>query len=258
MKKTYSDIPEGQVHYLTEGMGDPLLLLHQTVFSSDEYADVIPFLSGRYHMIAMDTLGYGNSDKPPSQYTVEDYGRSIIHFLDALGINKTNIAGHHTGATLAIEVATTHPERVDKLVLSGVSLYNEEERKKIMDHPMFDPIEIADDGSFLMQLWNFHRNAAPDRSPEMNYRRMVADLLAGPRMNDGHYASVPYDRRGKLPMIQNPTLVMCGTNDMFYNKLDEVHALVPGSAKHIIEGGGNGIAFEMPQEFAQAILDFFG
>ena len=45
MKKAYADIPEGQMHYRIEGTGEPILLLHAAVSSSDEYARVIPFLS---------------------------------------------------------------------------------------------------------------------------------------------------------------------------------------------------------------------
>ena len=45
MKRAYVDIPEGQIHYRVEGKGDPILLLHAAVTSSNEYTRVIPFLS---------------------------------------------------------------------------------------------------------------------------------------------------------------------------------------------------------------------
>ena len=48
MKKAYADIPEGQIHYRIEGTGEPILLLHAAVSSSDEYARVIPSLSKKY------------------------------------------------------------------------------------------------------------------------------------------------------------------------------------------------------------------
>ena len=54
--------PHGQVHYRTAGAGEPLLLLHQTSRSSDEFAEMLPILGRSRRVIAMDTLGYGDSD----------------------------------------------------------------------------------------------------------------------------------------------------------------------------------------------------
>ncbi len=73
MKRAYVDVPGGQVHYRTEGRGRPLILIHQSVCSSDEYSRVLPLLAKNYRVIAMDTLGYGESDKPPRVYDIPDY-----------------------------------------------------------------------------------------------------------------------------------------------------------------------------------------
>ena len=50
MKRAYADIPEGQIHYRYEGKGEPILLLHAAVGSSDEFKKVIPFLSKTYRL----------------------------------------------------------------------------------------------------------------------------------------------------------------------------------------------------------------
>ena len=62
-----ADVPEGQVHYPAEGTGEPVLLLHMALSSSDEFTRVIPFLSKAYRAIAMDFLGYGDSDEAPRE-----------------------------------------------------------------------------------------------------------------------------------------------------------------------------------------------
>lgn len=59
MKRYFLDTPYGQIHYVVEGFGDPLILLHQAPRSIDEYAKIIPILSRNYRIIAMDTLGAG-------------------------------------------------------------------------------------------------------------------------------------------------------------------------------------------------------
>ena len=110
MKRGYIDTPEGQVHYRTEGNGESFLLLHKAGLSSDEYTEMLPFLGKSYRAIAMDVLGYGNTDLPKPEPKFDDYVKNIMHFLDAMKINKTSIAGHLLGSSFAAEIAATHPE----------------------------------------------------------------------------------------------------------------------------------------------------
>lgn len=261
-KRGYVDIPEGQVHYRFEGSGEPLLLLHQTPYSSDEYTPMIPILAkGGCWVVAMDTLGYGMSDKPPRPYTIEDYARSIVSFLDALGIKRTSVAGHHTGTSLGIELAASYPERVDKLVLSGCSLYTPEERQAFLSHSQRQPMKLSRDGSFLMENWNSiwasaEANNNPNMTPEIAFRFFVGKMMAGPKLHDAHHAAYRYEKEPKLPLIKSPTLVQYGTLDSFYPKLESVRKLIPRCRVRIIEGAGNQIANEQPEEFAQSILEF--
>ena len=72
MRKGYIDIPEGQIHYRTAGNGEPVLLLHMTAQSSMEFESIIPILAKSYRVVAMDTLGHGNSDNPPGGFRIEE------------------------------------------------------------------------------------------------------------------------------------------------------------------------------------------
>src|SRR5271157_2385266 len=97
MKRAYADIPEGQIHYRIEGSGEPILLLHAGVTSSDEYKRVMPFLSKTYCTIAPDFLGNGDSDPAPYPYQILDHARTMISFMDSLCIKKAIVVGHHVG-----------------------------------------------------------------------------------------------------------------------------------------------------------------
>ena len=72
----------GDVHYIDVGSSEtpPLVLLHQTPRSIDEFADAIPLLAVEHRVIAMDNPGYGCSDIPPRQPTVEEL--SLIHISE--------------------------------------------------------------------------------------------------------------------------------------------------------------------------------
>jgi pimeloyl-ACP methyl ester carboxylesterase len=255
MKRGYVDIPEGQIHYRTEGAGLPLLLLHQSVFSSDEYSRVIPLLSKDFWVIAMDTLGYGESDKPPRVYQISDYARSVVSFLDSIGIGKTSVVGHHTGASIAVELAVTYPEQVEKLVLSGCPVNRGEPIPGFMQ-----PIQIKEDGSHLIAVWERAKSFGP-RAPVQIINEMALEYLkAGPRGEEAHQASFRYDVLPKLPLIKCPTLVLSGRKDLFVSEVENIRKLIPRSKSLIIEGPGTGPAIirRRPEAFAESLLSFLG
>jgi pimeloyl-ACP methyl ester carboxylesterase len=257
MKRSYVDIHEGQIHYQMDGSGENLLLLHSTGMSSEEYFQMIPILARTHRVIAMDLLGYGNSDKPPLGFRIEDHALSIVHFLDALGFKKTSIAGHHGGSRLAVEIAATWPERVDKLVLSGCPWYSSEERQVLPNDPKFSPLEIKGDGSFMMELWHTFRSLCQtELKPEVMCKMMAAALMAGTGFHDLHQAAFHHDIEPRLRLIKSPTLLVAGTKDMFYSQLETISQVIPQSKTQVINGAGNFTCLEKPDEFAQAILDF--
>ncbi len=253
MKRAYIDIPEGQIHCRTEGNDEPLLLLHQMTLSSDEYSEVIPILAKRYWAIAMDTMGYGNSDLPPYEYTVEDHALSIIHFLDALEIKKANIVGHHSGASLAVETAAVYPARVDKLVISGCPYLEQEARKARQSDPRFKPVEIKEDGSRILRYWEDRKARYSAYTPPIMWQRMAANYLKaglGIRAEDAHRAVFSYDIEPRLSLIESPTLLMVGTKDVFYSRLEATRKLIPRCRTKIIEDMDAFPAWEKPVEFA--------
>ena len=253
MKRAYVDIPEGQVHYRTEGSGSPLLLLHQSVFSSDEYSRVIPFLSKDYCVIAMDTLGFGESDKPPRVYQMPDYARSVASFLDSLKIEKANVVGHHTGASIAVEFTVAYPERVDKLVLSGCPVNRGSPIPDFME-----PIHTKEDGSHLMAIWERAKSFGPRAPAEIVNEMALEYLKAGPRGEEAHQASHLYDVLSKLPLIKCPTLVLSGRYDLFVSEVENIRKLIPRSKSSIIEGPGTGPAIirRRPEAFAESVISF--
>ena len=257
MKKQYADTPEGQVHYRIEGNGEPILLLHASVSSSDEYAKVIPFLSKNYCAIAMDFLGNGNSDPAPHPYTVGDHTRTVVSFMDTLGINKAIVVGQHIGAKMGMELAVTMPERVSKLVLSNIGYYPKPEEGigLVIDPPNYTgPVEIKADGSHVMEWWR--RSTCWGHPLDIVEESFLEKVKAGPRGEEIHWAGEAYDPRPMLPLIKCPTLVISATRDVFSIVQETVHKLIPNSTLTVIENGPIDINRVWPKEFAEVILSF--
>ena len=108
--KGYADEPRGQVHYRRCGDGQPLLLLHQSPSSSTMFRKAYALLAqAGIQAIGVDTPGFGMSDVPPHVPSIEDYAQAIPPVLDHLKLDAAAMLGHHTGASIAVEVATRFP-----------------------------------------------------------------------------------------------------------------------------------------------------
>src|SRR5215471_2905682 len=112
IERSFVSLPSGRVHVAACGAGRPILLLHQTPRSWDEYRDVLPLLGSKYRAIAMDTVGFGDSDPLPSGAdSIENWATAAHELLQRLGHARAVVAGHHTGAAIAVEMAAMYPER---------------------------------------------------------------------------------------------------------------------------------------------------
>jgi pimeloyl-ACP methyl ester carboxylesterase len=255
MKRAFANISEGQMHYRIEGSGEPVLLLHPGVGSSDAFTNAMPYLSRKYLVIATDFLGNGDSDPAPFEYTMPDHARSLVSFLDSLGIRKVSVVGHHTGAKVAAELAINRPERVNKLVLSAIGYWEAAANIKKNEPDNFTShVEIKPDGSHFMEWW---RRAGMWNDPLDIIEASVLEYIkAGPRGEEIHWTARAYDTKGRLPLIKCPTLVLSGAAGLFHSAADNVRKLVPGSKLVVIENGPPRMERIMPQEFAAAILNF--
>ncbi|MBW2334449.1 MAG: alpha/beta hydrolase [Deltaproteobacteria bacterium] len=258
MTKGYADIPEGQVSYRSEGSGQPLLLLHQTPWSFEEYSLMIPILARTHHVIAMETLGYGYSDDPPREYEVEDFARSVVSFLDALNIAKTSIVGHHTGAIIATEVASAYPERVDKLILSGLPYREPKDWEPLMKEIESQMKSPTEDGSFLIDLWNWIRSTSLKPEMKLLIRFFIFNLDSYTRTYDAHFSMARYNIKPRLPLIKSRTLALSGSDDFFIDELEAIKKAIPRCQTKVIEGTGSALCLEKPEEFASVILEFLG
>ena len=257
MKRAYADIPEGQMHYRFEGNGEVVLLLHPGGSSSDTFTRVIPFLSQTYRVIAPDFLGNGDSDPAPYPYEMLDHARTVVSFMDSLGIKKASVVGHHTGSKIAAEVAINWPERVNKLVLSSLGYWQAAPGIEKNEPANFTSrVDIKPDGSHLMEWW---RRAAIWGDPLDIVEEIVLEYIkAGPRGEEIHWAARAYETKLRLPLINCPTLVLSGAKGLFHSAAEEVKKLIPNIKLTIIENGPPRMERVMPKEFAGAILNFLG
>ncbi|MBI4199279.1 MAG: alpha/beta hydrolase [Chloroflexi bacterium] len=236
MKRGYVDTPEGQVYYVEDGSGEPLVLLHEAPRSSRMYAKLLPLLARDYRVVALDMLGAGNSDPMAPNARLEDLARCVVHALDGLLIRRCHLFGLRTGTVVAGEVAAGWPDRVESLVLFSYPwVEDSQQRETIAARIAGLPLESSTDGSHLQKIWMkaysevlkmwFHvDNPGPKRSqrpPLQNVHdflpsalvefmdRWVLDWLQSRACAVQRFrASSTYDAASRLPLILAPTLLI--------------------------------------------------
>ena len=119
LERRFVPTPSGTLHVAMAGAGAPVLLLHQTPRSWDEYRDVLPLLGRHLRAMAMDTIGFGDSAPVRGEASIEACAEAALQLLTALGHARAAVMGHHTGAVIAMEMAARAPDRVTALVLSS-------------------------------------------------------------------------------------------------------------------------------------------
>ena len=169
------------------------------------------------------------------------------------------MVGHHTGAVIAMELAVSRPNQVERLVLSAcpfVDSADRDRRQRTGGHRV-DHVEPKPDGTHIAELWQIRQKFYPKDRPDL-LTRFVADALrAGEKIREGHGACSRYRMEEKIGRVRCPTLVTWGTQDPYAAPQGAVVARhIPGSRIAPIEGGSVAVVDEMPDAFARLVLDF--
>lgn len=255
MPRRLCDTRMGQVHCVESGAGTgaPLLLLHQTPRSVDEFAEVVPLLAATRRVIAVDTPGYGCSDRFAGRPTVADYAQAMRDVLDVLGIERVIVVGHHTGAVIAVEMAAAHPERVERVVMSGPVYVDAVGRDAL--RPLFKQWELAADGTHLLDKWRKMSDWLP--RPAL-VQRLVVDLFrAGDQSEQGHFAVAEYRMEDRLPLVRCPALLLYCSDDPFASA-ERAGPLRSAfrPCREVTIPAGIFAPTEAPAAWAQAVLEY--
>ncbi|MDQ6639532.1 MAG: alpha/beta hydrolase [Pseudomonadota bacterium] len=269
VRRAYADVAHGQMHYAEcvaadaalgarAGRDDatPFVLLHQTPRSWREYAEVLPLLGARRRAIAIDTAGFGESDSVPGAAGIETWADAALQLLDAIGIERAHLVGHHTGGVVAVEMTARAPARVASLTLSSTPYTSEAFRRAREGRPAIDAVVPSDDGSHLAALWQKRQPFYPRGRPDL-LQAFVADALKVGDVEAGHRAVASFRMEDRIAAARAvPVLIVHASDDPFAAPhLAEWRHLLP-AARITTIAGGVPLPDQCPREFAAALLAF--
>ncbi|MGP3775773.1 alpha/beta fold hydrolase [Streptomyces sp. SDT5-1] len=256
LRKGYVPSRFGQLHYAECGAGEPVLLLHQTPRSWTEYLDVLPLVGAGYRAIAMDTVGYGASTKPTGPHTVERFADGASDLIEALGLDRFHLVGHHTGGVIAVELAARFGGRVASMMLSGTPFVDDEKREG--PHSRVDHVVPRPDGTHLQDLWDRRRRFYRPGEEAPLGRYVVDALTVIDRVEEGHEAVRRYAMEPRLPHITARTLAVCAPHDTYSRPSLAKFAAALGCATRVLSDGHVAAPEQVPAEFAAAVVEWAG
>jgi pimeloyl-ACP methyl ester carboxylesterase len=113
----------GETSFLMAGAGEPVVLIHGLGATKGSFLSTVAALADSFQMIAIDLPGFGDSAKPlRAAYDPAYFARSVVHLMDALGIERAHVIGNSMGGRATLELGLRHSERVRRLVMLAPSL----------------------------------------------------------------------------------------------------------------------------------------
>jgi pimeloyl-ACP methyl ester carboxylesterase len=253
--RSYVELPAGQVHVRSSpGTAPAIVFLHQTASSSSSFERVMQRIALPNRLVALDTPGFGGSFDPPGWPTIARYAGWLVATLDRLGVRRAHLFGHHTGTNLAAEIARRHPRRAASLMLLGPAVMSAAERREF--RPAFErPIAPREDGSHLVENWNYARRYNP-ACPLETVHEEVVNMTRAWRGRAQAYRAVSYHDLGALLRRSAlPLLLLSSREDYFFPRLAQLQALRP-DARVALVGGENFPTQVDPAGVAAAITRF--
>lgn len=259
VQSNYVLTPEGRVHYYegesrVPGGGIPVVLIHGLGDRDESWAPMLKRLKGAgFHVYAPDLLGYGRSPKPADgDYSMTGESRFVYDFIQALGLQKTDVGGWSMGGWVALDLAHEHPELVDRVVVFDSAGLN---FTPSYSFSVFQP-QTPDQ---VQELWSLLEPEAKPL-PENVRRAVVRQGAATSEVIGKNLAAMRSSPKleGVLPTLPEPLLIVWGSTDRLIPLAlgQRMHALDPRSELDIVEGCGHLEPSLCAARVAPAVADY--
>ena len=266
----YAEIGGARVHYVDEGSGPPLLLLHGNPTWSFLYREIVRGLRDRYRCIAVDYPGFGLSTAAPGYgFTPAEHAGVVDQLVVQLDLQGATMMVQDWGGPIGFAVATRHPDRFAAFVIGNTWAWPKSDPgTQVFSRLMGGPI-----GGYLI----LRRNAFVERIIPSNVKRRelpaeVMEAYRGPFPTPQSRRPMhvfPHEILGSRPFLaeieralpalrDRPALIVWPTKDVAFRNRERARweELFPNHLTVTLEGAGHYIQEDAPEEIVAAIRDW--
>ncbi len=267
------DSSVGPVHYVDEGEGRPLLLMHGNPDWSFLYRKIIPGLRDTFRCIAPDYPGFGLSAHPEGYgYTPAEHAVVIGELVDHLGLDGMIVMGQDWGGPIGLEVASRRYRRVGGLVMGNTWYWPADSAmmrgfSRLMGSDLLQR-QIVERNLFVDRLMRQSLQAGltdeefrhyQDVVPTPEHRKGIAEFPVQIRASEEWLAAL--ETRVRATLTGKPTLLIFGRRDPALGRrqiIDRWRLDFPGAAYRELPTAGHYIQEDAPDAIVQAIKEVFG
>ena len=254
------------LHYEVHGEGQPLVLVMGIGYDSTLWTLAqVPALSQKFQVVIFDNRDAGRSSQATDPYTIADMADDTAGLMDALGIKKAHLCGLSMGGMIAMEFALRHPDRLDRMVLTGAP----GAPARAVFHPImtWNWVKANDKTgeTFACQQFTWLFSTAFLRNKEA-VQQTVAMLSSNPNpVNPQAYdrqaqAVLKFDVLDRLAAVKARTLCIVGEQDLVtpVHECREVADKIPDAKFEVITGDGSShvVPIERPDDFNDLVTKF--
>lgn len=252
------DVNGNDTYYTEAGNGPPLVFLHGMSSCSEAWWQQFEAFAGRFRVIAYDSVNHGHSANSPRGQEEPDRTDELEGFLAALGIERPFLAGNSMGGATILRWAARHPHQAAGLVVSGMGIAEP-------GAPAFRQIEPIDADTLFLPVGDSLTDRLRAERPLM-YERYLRIRSTATRLE---YMRHPRPRSQKtiaeterlaetVTAVASPMLVIVGSLDRLVPNAKRLHALVPHSQYHEVEGAPHNVYWEAAAEWNEVVGRFLG
>ena len=260
----WADADGWRIRYHRSGYGPPLVLLHGIGANLYCWRTLIPKLTTRFTVIALDLPGFGQSSMPDdAQYGLDEQVQRLRAFLTGLGINQSYLVGNSMGGNLALWYALEHPAEVRGLAViapaTSPGLIPVQAKRLLW---AAKPAALLNNR--LLMTWAHRRTVSKPHLVDRvrveetfktygrNHAAIRTFLLATESIRDSRLGA-------RLKELKTPLLILWGARDRLVPRrvIDALESAVAGHESYRHETGGHHLQEDEPEWVAEKIDTFF-
>ncbi|KVH40875.1 MULTISPECIES: alpha/beta fold hydrolase [Burkholderia cepacia complex] len=255
------------------GEGPAVLMLHgggPGASGLSNYSRNIDALARHYRVLVPDMPGYGRSSKGVDRNDpFGDLATGMLGLLDALGIRHAHVIGNSLGGACALRMALERPNAIDRLVLMGPGGINTTRQvptpglKRLLNYYKGTGPSLEKLTTFIRGDLVYDGRLVPEAVIQERFQASIdPEVVASPPLlgpkGIPKFSKIDFTRDPRLASVQNPTLVLWGTEDKV-NRASGAEALqrrMPNCDVYLFSKTGHWVQWERADEFNAAVLAF--